>query len=148
MPRGASPKREREYEELKERFKKEGRYKGRQAEVASRIVNKQRAMYGETKEDKEQEREGTDADRNLPSRHYRELTIPQVTRNCQSFPLKISSKWQATRKSTRTAREYFQPLKEGTAAQLELMRPLVARIVGRRPAVSVLRVYEPLQTLP
>jgi len=79
MPRGASPKREREYEELKERFKKEGRYKGRQTEVASRIVNKQRAMYGETKEDKEQEREGTDADRNLPIRHYRELTIPQVT---------------------------------------------------------------------
>jgi hypothetical protein len=46
MPRGASPKREREYEELKHRFKKEGRYKGRETEVAARIVNKQRAMYG------------------------------------------------------------------------------------------------------
>ncbi|HVN20558.1 MAG TPA: hypothetical protein VMU05_17360 [Dongiaceae bacterium] len=78
MPRGASPKREHEYEELKERFEKEGRYKGRETEVASRIVNKQRAMYGETKQDKQQEREGTNPDRNLPIEHYRELTIPQV----------------------------------------------------------------------
>jgi hypothetical protein len=78
MPRGASPKREREYEELKEKFQKSGRYKGREEEVASRIVNKQRAEYGETKEDQKQEREGTDADRNLPIEHYRTLKIPQV----------------------------------------------------------------------
>src|SRR5689334_5774444 len=50
MPRGASPKREREYQELKEEFKEEGRYKGREEEVAARIVNKQRAEKGETKE--------------------------------------------------------------------------------------------------
>lgn len=49
MPRGASPKREREYEKLERKFKKEGRYKGREEEVASRIVNKQRAESGETK---------------------------------------------------------------------------------------------------
>jgi hypothetical protein len=49
MPRGASPKREREYKELKHRFQAEGRYKGRQEEVASRIVNKQRSERGETK---------------------------------------------------------------------------------------------------
>ena len=49
MPRGASPKREREYEELKGKFKKEGRYRGRQEEVAARIVNKQRREKGETK---------------------------------------------------------------------------------------------------
>lgn len=45
MPRGASPKRER----VKKEFKEEGRYKGREEEVASRIVNKQRAQAGETK---------------------------------------------------------------------------------------------------
>ena len=88
MPRGANPKREREYEELKERFEEEGRYKGREEEVASRIVNKQRAMYGETKEDKKQEREGTDADRNLPIEHYRTLKIPQVAKKAE----KLSSK--------------------------------------------------------
>ncbi len=49
MPRGASPKREREYKELVGKFKESGRYKGRQKEVASRIVNKQRARFGETK---------------------------------------------------------------------------------------------------
>jgi hypothetical protein len=48
MPRGASPKREREYQKLERKFKKEGRYQGREEEVASRIVNKQRAASGET----------------------------------------------------------------------------------------------------
>jgi hypothetical protein len=53
MPRGASPKREKEYEkeyeELKEKFHESGEYKGREEEVAARIVNKQRAEHGETK---------------------------------------------------------------------------------------------------
>lgn len=50
MPRGSSPKREREYRELKEEFEDEGRYAGREEEVAARIVNKQRAERGETKD--------------------------------------------------------------------------------------------------
>jgi len=49
MPKGISPKREQEYEELKSKFEQEGRYPGREEEVASRIVNKQRAEAGETK---------------------------------------------------------------------------------------------------
>ena len=52
MPRGASPKREREYKELKSKFKRNGRYKGREEEVAARIVNKQRAESGEAKKSK------------------------------------------------------------------------------------------------
>lgn len=79
MPRGASPKREREYEELKNRFRKEGRYKGREKEVASRIVNKQRAAYAETKAAKTQEREGNSPDRQLPIPRYRHLTARQVS---------------------------------------------------------------------
>lgn len=47
MPKGASPKREREYQELERKFKEEGRYPGREEEVAARIVNKQRAESGE-----------------------------------------------------------------------------------------------------
>lgn len=50
MPKGASPKREREYKELEHKFEKEGRYPGREEEVAARIVNKQRAEAGETKD--------------------------------------------------------------------------------------------------
>ena len=49
MPRGASPKREREYKKIEHKLEKEGRYKSREKEVAARIVNKQRAKKGETK---------------------------------------------------------------------------------------------------
>ena len=49
MPTGASPKREREYKKLERKFKKEGRYSGREDEVAARIVNKQRSESGEAK---------------------------------------------------------------------------------------------------
>lgn len=59
MPRGASPKREREYEELKKEFKEEHRYPGREEEVAARIVNKQRREHGETKAQKSRARRKT-----------------------------------------------------------------------------------------
>ena len=50
MPTGASPKREREVKKIARKMKKDSRYKGREEEVAARIVNKQRAEKGETKE--------------------------------------------------------------------------------------------------
>jgi len=78
MPRGASPKREREYRELKHEFKEEGRYKGREAEVASRIVNKQRSKFGETKSERQKDREGKSPDRDLPISNYQHLTVDQV----------------------------------------------------------------------
>ena len=49
MPRGATPKEERQYEHMKESAKKSGRYQGREEEVAARTVNKIRAEKGETK---------------------------------------------------------------------------------------------------
>lgn len=88
MPRGASPKREKEYEELKEKFKKSGRYKGRETEVASRIVNKQRAEYGETKEDKQQDKDGKSPDRNLAIAHYRRMTESQLEPKLEKVPKK------------------------------------------------------------
>jgi hypothetical protein len=78
MPAGASPKREREYRALKHRFKDEGRYRGREAEVASRIVNKQRTEYGETNEERRKDRAGTSPDRGLPIDDYQHLTVPEV----------------------------------------------------------------------
>jgi hypothetical protein len=56
MPKGASPKREHEYQELKTGFEKEGRYPGREEKVASRIVNKQRTQHGETKKSGKKEK--------------------------------------------------------------------------------------------
>lgn len=49
MPRGVSPRREAEYRKIERKFKKEGRYQGREEEVAARIVNKQRAESGEAR---------------------------------------------------------------------------------------------------
>ncbi|MCY1060630.1 hypothetical protein [Nannocystis sp. SCPEA4] len=78
MPRGASAKREREYEELKEEFKDEGRYKGREEEVAARIVNKQRRELGETKAAKAKDRAGRSPDRGLAIADYEQLTVPEI----------------------------------------------------------------------
>jgi hypothetical protein len=80
MPAGASPKREREYEELKKDFKKEGRYKGREKEVAARIVNKQRAQFGETKSEKRKDEQGRSPDRNLPIDDFQHLTVDQIAK--------------------------------------------------------------------
>lgn len=79
MPRGASPKRERQYEKRQKEFKREGRYRGREEEVASRIVNKQRNDSGETLAAKEQDRQGKSPDRHLPVQGYDRLTVDAVT---------------------------------------------------------------------
>jgi hypothetical protein len=49
-PKGVkSRKRGRQYEKVLKSIKSEGRYKGRQKEVAARIVNKTRRKKGETR---------------------------------------------------------------------------------------------------
>ncbi|HZR02760.1 MAG TPA: hypothetical protein VFA81_06295 [Burkholderiales bacterium] len=78
MPRGASPKREREYEELKEEFKSEGRYKGREEEVAARIVNKQRRQFGETKAAQARAKAGKAPERGVPLHEYQHLTVDEI----------------------------------------------------------------------
>ncbi|MER7661836.1 MULTISPECIES: plasmid stabilization protein [unclassified Streptomyces] len=49
MPRGSSPKRERQYEHIKEGAEKRGASTDRAKEIASRTVNKERARSGEAK---------------------------------------------------------------------------------------------------
>ncbi len=49
MPRGSSPKRERQYEHIVESEKREGRSTKRAKEIAARTVNKERARSGEAK---------------------------------------------------------------------------------------------------
>lgn len=78
MPAGASQKRERQFKNLEHRFKKEGRYRGRETEVAARIVNKQRAQFGETREQRRQDRQGRSPDRGLPLPDYDRLTVAQI----------------------------------------------------------------------
>ncbi|KAB1145002.1 plasmid stabilization protein [Streptomyces luteolifulvus] len=49
MPRGSSPKRERQYEHIKKSAQDRGESTGRAEEIAARTVNKERARSGESK---------------------------------------------------------------------------------------------------
>ncbi|MEU8250987.1 plasmid stabilization protein [Nonomuraea sp. NPDC048916] len=49
MPRGSSPKRERQYEHIKQSAKERGESERRATEIAARTVNKERARAGEAK---------------------------------------------------------------------------------------------------
>jgi hypothetical protein len=50
--RHASPKRERQYEHIKDSYEERGRSEDKAEELAARTVNKQRAKSGETKSKK------------------------------------------------------------------------------------------------
>jgi hypothetical protein len=49
MPRGSSPKRERQYEHIKASLKQRGESTAQAEEIAARTVNKERARSGEAK---------------------------------------------------------------------------------------------------
>ncbi|MCD9141373.1 plasmid stabilization protein [Streptomyces albireticuli] len=49
MPRGSSPKRERQYEHIKESAEQRGESTKRAKEIAARTVNKERARSGESR---------------------------------------------------------------------------------------------------
>ncbi|MFE4603245.1 plasmid stabilization protein [Kitasatospora indigofera] len=49
MPRGSSPKRERQYEHIKESAEERGESPERAKEIAARTVNKERARHGESR---------------------------------------------------------------------------------------------------
>jgi len=49
MPRGSSPKRERQYEHIKESAESRGEGTGRAEEIAARTVNKERTRSGEAR---------------------------------------------------------------------------------------------------
>lgn len=112
MPRGSNAKREREYEELKHKFEQSGRYKGREEEVAARIVNKQRAEYGETKRDKKQEKQGTNPDRNLPIDHYRHLKISQVDEKAKKLSPKQIDKVESYEKKHKNRKGAIEALEK------------------------------------
>ena len=87
MPVGANPKREREFKKLEKEFKQEGRYRGREEEVAARIVNKQRAQAGETLAAQDGAEAATAshraaphraAARDVPVEGYQHLTVAQI----------------------------------------------------------------------
>jgi hypothetical protein len=80
MSRGASAKREREYDEPKSELECEGRYPAREDEVAARVVSIQRLEPGETKEAQRGGRGRPSAQRPLPIAGYEHLTVAEVVR--------------------------------------------------------------------
>jgi hypothetical protein len=115
MPRGASPKREKEYRELKREFKKEGRYKGREEEVAARIVNKQRSSFGETKGEKRKDREGKSPDRDLPIKNYQHKTTDQVERAITKLSRSDLHKIERYEKQHKNRKTLLQAIREQTS---------------------------------
>lgn len=85
MPRGANPQRESEYRKLERKFEKEHRYPGREEEVAARIVNKQRRLAGETKEQRAKDAHGKTPEPNLPIAGFQKMTIRAVERKMESL---------------------------------------------------------------
>jgi hypothetical protein len=105
MPNFGSAKREREYEELKDKFQESGRYGKRAKQVAARIVNKQRSQYGETKEERKKDRDNRSPDRDLPISDYQHLTVPQVKRkldDCSKQELRQIKKYEQGHKARKT----------------------------------------------
>ena len=49
MPRGSSPKRERQYEHIRDGLRERGQSADRASEIAARTVNKERARAGESR---------------------------------------------------------------------------------------------------
>ena len=117
MPAGSSAKREREYDELKREFKKEGRYKGREEEVAARVVNKQRKQYGETRKEKEKDKAGKSPDRDLPVSNYQHLTVPQVARKLDDLSKSELSQIERYEKKHKNRKTLLQKLTEARGAR-------------------------------
>jgi hypothetical protein len=117
MPRGASAKREREYEKLKRGFKKEGRYRGREEEVAARIVNKQRREYGETQEERRKDRAGRSPDRNLPVDDYQTLTVAKVARKLSGLSRPQLEKIQRYERSHKNRKTLLERIERSLAGR-------------------------------
>ena len=111
MPAGASRKREREYEKLQKDFKAEGRYRGREKEVAARIVNKQRSQFGETRTARQKDKAGTSPDRGLPLADYEGMTIAALRRQVEKLSaaeLRKLERYERGHKNRKGALELLQ----------------------------------------
>src|SRR5712691_11945599 len=90
MPRGASPKRERQYEHIKESARKSGRYGSRAEEVAARTVNKIRTEKGETRSQRS-------TSKRSPRRSSAKRSRSRSTAS-KSRPAKLRARGSSTRK--------------------------------------------------
>ena len=110
-PRASNAKRERETDELVEEFHGEGRYQGREEEVAGRIVNTQRVQQSETKAEKAKNKAGTSPDEDLPSERYDHLTVDQVVGkpdDLRDGEIRQIEKYEQRHRNRKTLRQNFE----------------------------------------
>src|SRR6184192_2350696 len=105
MPRGASPKRERQYKHIKQSAKKSGRYGGRAEEVAARTVNKIRREKGETKS----QRSGGKKKTSTRSSSTRSSSTRSRSTKSRSTRSRTQSRKSPARRSTRSASRSSRP---------------------------------------
>src|SRR5438876_12020644 len=91
MPRGASPKRERQYQHIKQSAKKSGRYGGRAEEVAARTVNKIRREKGETKSTRSRAKKSSSTSRSTKARSAKPRSTRSRTRKSSTTRARRSS---------------------------------------------------------
>ncbi len=128
MPRGSSPKRERQYEHIKESYEERGQ--GRRAEeIAARTVNKDRAEAGETKgARKSSSRSGAQASKSGKS------SKPSASRGSSSKPTasRSSSKPSASRGGERTREQLYEEAKrQGVEGRSKMSKAQLQKAVAR-----------------
>jgi len=104
MPRGASPKRERQYEHIKQSAKKSGRYGSRAEEVAARTVNKIRRETGETRSQRSRPKKSPGRSRTLKSRAGSSRTKSRTPSPSRSRRPSATSKTRARRRASGSRR--------------------------------------------
>jgi hypothetical protein len=75
--KGVSPKRNRQYEHIKQKYLEEGKSEEEAKELAARTVNKQRAEHGETKEGKDKDEKWIQKAIKRPGQLHKDLGIPE-----------------------------------------------------------------------
>jgi uncharacterized protein len=98
MPRGANPKRERQYQHIKQSAKKSGRYGSRAKEVAARTVNKIRREKGETKSQRSLAKKASGRSTSSKSRSIRSRSTKSLSAGSRP-PSRKSSTARARRSS-------------------------------------------------
>ena len=128
MPRGTSPKRERQYQHIKESYEERGQ--GRRAEeIAARTVNKERAEAGETQASRKSSgRSGAQAGkagRSSKPGAARGGGKPSASRSSSSKP-------SASRGGERTREQlYEEARRKGVDGRSKMSKAQLQRAVGR-----------------
>lgn len=135
MPRGSTPKEERQYEHIKESYKKRGQGK-RAEEIAARTVNKERAERGETKSSHGSGRSSgpSKGSSSKGSSSKPSASKPSASRRSSSRPSasRGSSSSSSRSRSDRTRQELYQEArKRGIEGRSSMNKEQLERALSR-----------------